>query len=113
MIDLSGKSVIVLGGVGGIGKAIVSNLLDYGLKHLGVIDIVDERTAHAALKDFILPEKKIQFVYAKSLVEDEDALRKTMQGLATKLKGVDVVINSVGVLDELDPKKTILINYVS
>lgn len=113
MSIIAGKSSLVLGGVGGIGRTIVSNLLNAGLTRLAVIDIVDEGKAHDSLIDLIKQYPTIKFNYAKCLVEDEPELRQVMGNLSTDMGGFDFVINSVGILDEWDPKKTILINYVS
>lgn len=112
-IDLTEKSALVLGGVGGIGKAVVDHLLASGVRRIGVIDIVDETKAREVLDDLLSRAKGVQFVYIKSEVQDEPALRSAMQDIATKLKGLDMVFNSVGILDEQDPKKMIMINFVS
>lgn len=113
MNTITGKSALVLGGVGGIGKSIVSHLLSSGLTRLGVIDIVDDAKANEALSDLLSQYKGIKFVNSKCLIEDEPALRVAMTRIAKDLNGLDLVINSVGILNELDPKKTIMINYVS
>lgn len=43
---------------------------------------------------------------------DEFVLEKCMEGIKKEMGGLDIVINSVGILDESDPKKMIQINYV-
>lgn len=113
MSVISGRSALILGGVGGIGKAIVSNLLSSGITRLGVIDIVEESEVTTGLNDLLFESQIVLFVYEKCFIEDEPKLRKVMTNISERLGGLDFIINSVGILDEIDPKKTILINYVS
>lgn len=126
-LKMSFTSAIVLGGVGGIGKEICVQLIGQGLKvnvkftrkqtiltnlllqKLAVIDIVDD----VALTNALGAEfKTVQFLYKKCTVTDEVELRKCMTEIKDKFEWIDVVVNSVGVLDEANPKRTIDINYV-
>lgn len=75
-------------------------------QHLAVIDILDE--ASSLEEEF----KNVKFVYKKCSVTDEQELRKCMTQIRDSLGWVDVIVNSVGVLDETSPKRTIDINYV-
>ncbi|KAG4077424.1 hypothetical protein HA402_002851 [Bradysia odoriphaga] len=101
-------SAIVLGGVGGIGKEICVQLIGKGLKNLAVIDVIDDVTVTTALEAQF---KNVNFLYKKCSVTDEPALRKCMTEIMDELGWVDVIINSAGVLDEANPKRTIDINY--
>lgn len=112
-MSLDGKSALVLGGVGGIGKAVIDHLLAAGLQRLAVIDITEETQAREALGDLLSRSSHVQFVYAKSPVDDEPKLREAMTTVAEELKGLDIVINSAGIFNENDPKGTIMINFVS
>lgn len=55
---------------------------------------------------------KVLFVYKQCSVTDQQELAKCMSLLKVEMDGLDVVINSVGILDEQNGKKTIDINYV-
>ncbi|XP_037044818.1 alcohol dehydrogenase 1-like [Bradysia coprophila] len=101
-------SAIVLGGVGGIGKEICVQLIGKGLKNLAVIDVVDDVTVTTALEAEF---KNVNFLYKKCSVTDESELRKCMTAIKDEFEWVDVIVNSVGVLDEASPKRTIDINY--
>lgn len=57
--------------------------------------------------------ENVTFIYKKATVEDAVALRVAMQEVDVKLGGLDFIINSVGILNEQNPSKTISINYVS
>lgn len=110
MATLNGKSALVLGGVGGIGKATITSLLDAGVNRLGVIDIVED--GGNILADLLTGHKDVQFIYDRCGVEDESKLRVVIKNMSQKLDGFDVVVNSVGILNEQDPKSTIMINLV-
>lgn len=57
--------------------------------------------------------KNINFLYKKCSVTDEAELRKCMNEIKDKMEWIDVIVNSAGVLDETNSKRTIDINYVS
>ncbi|KAJ6633497.1 Alcohol dehydrogenase 1 [Pseudolycoriella hygida] len=100
-------SAIVLGGIGGIGKEICLQLIDRGLKNLGIIDVLDEAIASSSLDAF----RNVKLVYKKCSVTDESELRKCMTEISNQLEWIDLVVNSVGVLDEINPQRAIAINY--
>lgn len=56
--------------------------------------------------------ENIKFIYKQCSVTNESELRKTMVLIKDELEWVDVIVNSVGVLEETNPKRTIDINYV-
>lgn len=112
-MNLSEKSALILGGVGGIGKAIVDNLLKAGVKRIGIIDIVELRYVKELLDELLYTNSGVHFVYARGAVENEEELRTEMTNIAKKFNGIDIIINSVGILKENDPKNMILINFVS
>lgn len=70
--------------------------------------------AEAKAKDVFMEDNfhKVTFIYRQCSVTDKEALYKCMSLLKTEMGGLDVVINSVGILDEQSPQKTIDINYV-
>lgn len=79
------------------------------MQNLAVIDVLDEATAISSLEDEF---KSIKFIYRQCSVTDEPELRKCMVQIKDELEWIDLVINSVGVLDENNSKRTIDINYV-
>lgn len=56
--------------------------------------------------------KNIKFVYKKCSITDEQELRKCMTQIRDDFVWVDVIVNSVGILNETNAKATIDINYV-
>lgn len=56
---------------------------------------------------------KHSLLYRDAPVDDEKILRSAMTDISSELGGFDILINSAGVLNEQQPAKTILTNYVS
>jgi len=107
-MDFTYKSAVVLGGIGGIGKAICLHFMKRGLKSLAIIDVLDETKALTSLGGNF---KAIKLIYKQCSVTDEPQLRKCMAQIKDELEGVDIIINSSGILDETQWKNTIDINY--
>lgn len=64
--------------------------------------------------DVLGPEfKNINFIYKQCSVTDEPKLRTYMTQIKDEFKRLDIIINSSAVLDEMNSKRTIDINYVS
>lgn len=71
-----------------------------------MIDLVDDVAP-------ILGEDVKGFVYRKASVDDQKMLEKAMTELSQELGGFDVVINSVAIVNERDPSRTVSVNIVS
>jgi len=85
-LGLEGQRVVVAGGAGTIGRALVSGLADAGAS-VGLIDLdvsnVDERVSASARAD----------------LSDGDAARSSLQRVTEKLGGLDGLIHCVGIND--------------
>lgn len=79
------------------------------LQNLAVIDVLDEAKTTSSLESEF---KNVKFLYKKCSVTDEAELRKCMNEIKGEMGSLDVIVNSAGVLDETNPKRTIDINYV-
>ena len=112
MVNLQGKSALILGGVGGLGKATVKSFIEAGVNRIGVIDILNDEKAKDVLSDLLESHANLRFVYRKCGVEDESTLRVAMTDIYRELSGFDLVVNSVGILNEQDHKSTIMVNLV-
>ncbi|XP_063698210.1 alcohol dehydrogenase 1-like [Culicoides brevitarsis] len=102
-MDLSTKKAIVIGGAGGIGVAIVENLVQRGIQKLAVIDMLEEEKASKLFKTEVF--------YKKCSVTDEIELESAMKSLKDEMEGLDIVINSAGISNEHNRKALIDINY--
>lgn len=88
---------------------IFSLFFNIPLQSLAVIDLIDEATARNSFGDEF---KTIKFLYKQCSVTDEPELRKCMGEIKEELEGIGIIVNSAGILDETQPKRTIDINYV-
>jgi NAD(P)-dependent dehydrogenase (short-subunit alcohol dehydrogenase family) len=90
--NFSGKSVLIAGGTGGLGRAVSAAFLNASAKVVVTYQQVDE---FAALK-------KEAGSHASSLegqpidVTDEAAVRKCAEGMVSKYGRIDILVNSVG-----------------
>ena len=85
-LGLEGQRVVVAGGAGTIGRAVVSGFLDAGAK-VGVIDLatsrVDSRVSATAQAD----------------LSDADGARAALGAVRAQLQGLDVLVHCVGIND--------------
>jgi len=106
MIDLKDKSVLVIGGLGGIGVEIVKSLLANKAQKIAIFDIAEE--PRLEVKDLV---KDIKFLYQKAPVDQRDVLKASMEKVVHEFGGIDILINSAGICNEQDPEKVISVNY--
>ncbi|XP_068631913.1 alcohol dehydrogenase 2-like [Battus philenor] len=105
--ELQNKTVVITGGVSGIGLSIVENFLQKNVKAIIILDI-DETSGKQV-------EEKINAKYGKNKVifykcdvtKDLDVI---YEKIVNDFKTVDVLVNSAGVVDEITPKRTIDVN---
>lgn len=86
-----------------------SIFVNFPIQSLAVIDLIDEATAKNL---FDTEFETIKFLYKQCSVTDEPELRKCMGQIKDEFGGIDIIVNSAGILDETKPKSTIDINYV-
>lgn len=72
--------------------------------------MLEESKANDSFKDLLTQD--VKFIYKKCSVTEETELDSCMTSIKAQLDGLDLVINSAGVLDERNPKRMIEINYV-
>jgi len=99
-------SALVLGGLGGIGLEIVKHLIKAGIEKIAVIDL-PENASETLLKAV----EGIAFIYRSSRVDDELALKATMGDISKEFGGLDIVVNSVGIIQEAEQEKMISVNF--
>lgn len=96
--DLKGKSVLITGGASGIGAALVEAFLDQGAR-VGLLDIdadaaavLAERHAHRADAP----------VFVGCDLRDATAIASAVETIATRLGGIDVLVNNAARDDRQD-----------
>lgn len=84
-------------------------LLNLIPQNLAIIDIIDEdQVTNSLPAEF----KNIKFIYKQCSVADEPKLRECMTRIKEELGWVDIIVNSAGIAEDRNAKKTIDINYV-
>ncbi|XP_017775073.1 PREDICTED: 15-hydroxyprostaglandin dehydrogenase [NAD(+)]-like [Nicrophorus vespilloides] len=111
MFDIEGKVAFITGGLGGIGRAYVKELLKCKAKAVVITDIDDslaEKFQEEVASEF--GPNKTMFIKAdaRSTKELDDAMQKTVD----VYKNLDIVIGNAGVLDEIDFVNTIDVNLI-
>jgi len=102
--DFNGKVALVTGGANGIGLAMVKELLQNGVKGVGMVDL------NATLGEKASKELGAKVLFIKTDVtkpsEMEDAFKKTID----KFGGLDIVANNAGIFNETQWEQTIAVN---
>lgn len=96
---LSGTTVLVTGGAGGLGKAIATAYLDAGA-NVAICDINEERLAATRAE----LDGTGRFLAAKTDVTDEDAVTQLVADVVARFGGrLDILVSNAGMTDKFDP----------
>ncbi|KAB0792833.1 hypothetical protein PPYR_14792 [Photinus pyralis] len=111
-LDFEGKIVLVTGGSRGIGFGIASELLDSGVRGITIV------SAHAGRGRSAAKSLNKKFGYGKVIfipadVGDSNALEDAFKLSFAHWKGLDIVINNAGIVNEVNPKLAINTNIVN
>ncbi|XP_063906748.1 15-hydroxyprostaglandin dehydrogenase [NAD(+)]-like isoform X2 [Zophobas morio] len=112
MTVIAGKVALVTGGAGGIGLAMVKNLVQHGAKGVAIVDISEEagfRAINEIVK--IFGENKATFI--KADVTKKTELEAVFETTIKTYNQLDIVINNAGKVDEFDWKSTVELNLVA
>uniref|UniRef100_A0A336MXQ6 CSON009008 protein n=1 Tax=Culicoides sonorensis TaxID=179676 RepID=A0A336MXQ6_CULSO len=99
---LSNINAIIIGGLGGIGSAICRELLGQNIKKLAILDIHDKIS-----NEF---QDKLNVKYIKCGIECRDTLKNAFENIWSEFDGFDLVINSAGIVNEMNPEKCFSVN---
>ncbi|XP_015587649.1 15-hydroxyprostaglandin dehydrogenase [NAD(+)]-like [Cephus cinctus] len=106
---ISGKNVLVTGGVTGLGFAFVNQFLQHGAKRIAILDINDDariRTLNGIEKVY----GKDKAIFINVDVSQQDKMIDAFEEASQKMGGIDIVINNAGILDERRWEKEISVN---
>lgn len=96
----SGKSVLVTGGCGGLGKAIVDSFMAQGA-NVVVVDYNEDLVSK--FKSEVAPADADRVLVLTKDVTSEEALDSIFQEAADKFGALDYVVNNAGIMDRVDP----------
>ena len=92
MRGLNGKTVIVTGGGGGIGRAIAIRLAEAGA-NVAILDIIAERAEETATR---IRETGARALTFPADVMESDALRAAIDQAAAAFGRLDILVNNAG-----------------
>lgn len=95
---LAGKTCLVTGGGGGLGKAIATKFLEAGGKVV-ICDIDEDRLQQTSAE--LSPKGPLKAV--KTDITDKDEVQSLFDGLIEEFGKIDVLVNNAGVMDQFDP----------
>ena len=100
MTSAQGKTVIVTGAAGGLGKALASAFLAAGA-NVAVCDVHADRLA--SVEEEWTKSYADKFLTRQTDVTDEAAVQKLIDDAVAKFGRLDILINSAGIMDGFEP----------
>lgn len=98
MSELAGKTCLITGGGGGLGKAIASKFVEAGA-NVVICDINEERLQQTSAE--LSP--KGPFKAVKSDITNKDEVQSLFDELIKAFGKIDVLVNNAGIMDQFDP----------
>ncbi|XP_059608019.1 15-hydroxyprostaglandin dehydrogenase [NAD(+)]-like [Phlebotomus argentipes] len=109
-MDLKGKSALVTGGSGAIGKAICEELLKNGIKNLGLIDL---QPGESTVNDWKSRFPSVFITFYRADVTLQEDLELCFKKFTEEIQNLDIVVNCAGILNESEFKKVIEVNLIA
>ncbi len=97
-MELSGKTAVISGAAGGLGRAIAKALAAEGAA-VGLVDVSERVEAVAAE----LADTGASAAAAVFDITDADAVRAGLAGLEASLGDIDILVNNAGIVDNAAP----------
>lgn len=97
---LSGKSCLVTGGAGGLGKAIATAFLEAGA-HVIIVDVHEERVRQTEADLAATGSGSLTAVTAD--ITSQEAMDKLFSDMAAKFPKLDILVNNAGIMDRFEP----------
>ncbi|KAI8624748.1 NAD(P)-binding protein [Xylariaceae sp. FL1651] len=94
----AGKTFVVTGGAGGLGKALASAFLDAGA-NVAICDVHDDRLKETAAE---WAKHGDQFITSRTDITEETAVNKFFGEVSAKFGRIDMLINNAGIMDKFD-----------
>ncbi|KAL2208540.1 short chain dehydrogenase [Sarocladium strictum] len=101
--SLTGHTVAITGGAGGLGKAIATAFLSKGA-NVAICDVNQDRLTQCETEwSSNYPGK---FLASKTDITDESGVESFITAIVTKFDRLDMVVNNAGIIDNFDPVGT-------
>ncbi|KAI0536154.1 hypothetical protein GGR58DRAFT_404915 [Xylaria digitata] len=98
----AGKTIVITGGAGGLGKAIASAFLAAGA-NVAVFDVNEGRLKETAAEWEKYGDK---FITAQTDITDETAVNTFFANASAKFGRIDLLVNNAGIMDRFDAAGT-------
>jgi NAD(P)-dependent dehydrogenase (short-subunit alcohol dehydrogenase family) len=95
--NLAGRTVVVTGGSGTLGSAIVDRFVDEGVRAVAIVDH-DHNATHAHADAVRARTPGVAVLPVVVDVTDHDAVHAAFADIATAFGGIDVAINNAGIV---------------
>ncbi|KAF5290278.1 hypothetical protein FQR65_LT11612 [Abscondita terminalis] len=107
-----GKVALVTGGASGIGFQFVKELLRNGARGVTLVDVNAEAGEQAA-KIFKTEFGSDRLIFFQTDVGEEMQLKETFKTSFEHWKGLDILINNAGIVDEKNWERTVSVNIMA
>ncbi|XP_065355184.1 alcohol dehydrogenase-like [Calliphora vicina] len=108
-MNLTGKNVVFVAGLGGIGFETCKILMSKNLAYLVVLDVIENPKAIQTLEAI---NDKTKVIYMKFDVTDKTCIVNTFNQIASIMKFIDVLINGAGVILDRNIELAVNINLI-
>ncbi|TGJ87130.1 hypothetical protein E0Z10_g1590 [Xylaria hypoxylon] len=98
----AGKTIVITGGAGGLGKAIASAFLAAGA-NVAIFDVNEDRLKETAAEWEKYGDK---FITAQTDITDETAVNTFFAKASAKFGRIDLLVNNAGIMDKFDAAGT-------
>ncbi|KAI1308771.1 hypothetical protein F5Y03DRAFT_81549 [Xylaria venustula] len=96
----TGKTIVITGGAGGLGKAIASSFLDAGA-NVAIFDVHEGRLKETAAEWEKHGDSK--FIVSQTDITNETAVNAFFSSVTAKFGRIDMLVNNAGIMDKFDP----------
>ncbi|KAI0418419.1 hypothetical protein F5X98DRAFT_118773 [Xylaria grammica] len=94
----AGKTIVITGGAGGLGKVIASAFLEAGA-NVAIFDVHEGRLKETAAEWEKYGDK---FITAQTDITDETAVNTFFTSVSAKFGRIDLLVNNAGIMDKFD-----------
>lgn len=106
--EIKGKIALVTGGANGIGLAYVRELLRHGAKKVAIADI--DKNGHKVAQELNGQHGNDTVIFIEANVINKEELAAVFEKTFLTFKGLDVLINNAGILNDANWEKQIALN---